>query len=307
MLSRFLRSAPPILQLLMLFLFASVSSLLFMSAGQLIGMQIWGINAFDTELLSDYTNPDALACLKLVTMFYHLGFFILPSLIFAQRLSTPDSDFLMIRKRPDFVNTTLCVGAVLCTFFIINWLIHINEMIPLGGELGQRLQELHQESITMSENMLSANGFGNLAFNLLVLAIIPAVGEELMFRGMFIKLLTRSTKNIHVGIWLTAILFGLIHLQFYNMLAIVFMGALFGYLLIWTGNIWVPILAHFLNNTVTVILSYLIYNEHLPEDFDMFQGNYISLAVSGVLFIVLLFVIHKNSRWQAIKHEYLNY
>lgn len=305
MLSNYLRSVPPFFQLVIFFLFASLSSMLFVVTGQLLAGTIWGVDAFNPEALYDYDNPDSMSALRMVTFFYQFGFFILPSLVYARFLHDSRGRYLMADRKFDVVNTILSIGAVLCTFYIINWLVYVNELIPLGGEFGNQVKQMHDDNLELSTHMLSGTGMGTYLVNMFVLAVVPAVGEELMFRGMFMRMLTRATRNVHAGIWLTALLFGLIHLQFYNFLAIVFMGALFGYLLIWTGNIWIPIIAHFLNNAVTVTLSHLINSGKLSEDVDMFPDNYISLGVSLVAFTILLLVIQGSSKWHAIKYDYL--
>lgn len=307
MLSDYFKSIPPFFQLVLFFGFAMVSSALFVITGQLLGATVWGIDAFNAEALYDYSNPDAVSCLKMVTVFYQIGFFILPALIFARLYGRSRGEFLLLDRKPNLVNSIISVGAVLCTFLLVGWLVHLNQLIPLPGEFGESVKTAHEDSMALQAVMLEGNGIGHYAFTMLMLAVIPAIGEELMFRGLFIKLLARSTKNIHVAIWISAILFALIHLQFYHIIPIIFMGALFGYLLIWTGSIWVPIIAHFLNNTVTISLTQLINDGTIPENSGTFQSaDYVALGVSGILFIVLMIVLWRNSRWREIKLTYLN-
>lgn len=92
---------------------------------------------------------------------------------------------------------------------------------------------------------------------IVVIAILPAVGEEIVFRGLIQNELYRGTRNIHVSIWISAILFSAIHMQFFGFVPRLLLGALFGYLYFWSGSLFLAILAHFVNNGVSVIALYL--------------------------------------------------
>ncbi len=91
---------------------------------------------------------------------------------------------------------------------------------------------------------------------LVIIAVLPAIGEEIVFRGLIQKELYRATSNIHVSIWFAAILFSAIHMQFFGFIPRLLLGALFGYLYYWSGNLLIAIIAHFVNNAVSVIALY---------------------------------------------------
>ncbi len=79
------------------------------------------------------------------------------------------------------------------------------------------------------------------------------MGEEFLFRGVIQRLFTEWTRNRHVGIWIAAFLFSFIHFQFYGFLPRFLLGLYFGYLLVWSSSIWVPVTGHFINNGVAVL------------------------------------------------------
>ena len=107
--------------------------------------------------------------------------------------------------------------------------------------------------------------FGGLIINILLMAVLPAISEELTFRGVLINLFKVKGEKLevkgesvpHLAIWCSAILFSAIHLQFYGFVPRMLMGALFGYMLVWTGSLWTPILMHFTNNAMAVILYFV--------------------------------------------------
>lgn len=92
---------------------------------------------------------------------------------------------------------------------------------------------------------------------LLVIAVVPGIGEEFVFRGLIQNELHRGTKNIHAAIWISAFLFSAIHMQFFGFVPRLLLGALFGYLYHWSGNLLVPMVAHFLHNGFTLLMIYL--------------------------------------------------
>ena len=124
-----------------------------------------------------------------------------------------------------------------------------------GFEDWARTYEDRAEELTKFMTEFSSMGEFLLAF--IVIAVLPAFGEELVFRGMLQPQLFRMTKNIHVAIWTSAIIFSAFHLQFFGFVPRMLLGALFGYLYYWSGNLFMPMFAHFVNNGFSVVMLYL--------------------------------------------------
>jgi membrane protease YdiL (CAAX protease family) len=124
-----------------------------------------------------------------------------------------------------------------------------------GIELWAKTKEIELAQLT--EYLIAFSDFGQFLTGLLVIAVLPAVCEELLFRGTIQPYIQRLTGSPHRAIWITAFVFSAIHLQFYGFVPRLLLGALFGYLYYWSGNLSIPILGHFVNNGITVVLSYL--------------------------------------------------
>jgi hypothetical protein len=124
---------------------------------------------------------------------------------------------------------------------------------------------------------------------MVVIAIIPAVGEELLFRGFLQPFAVKTFKNVHIGIFFTAFVFGAFHLQFFGMIPRVFLGMLFGYLYYWSGSLLYPMVAHFVNNGFTVLMIYL-YRQDVTE-FDIIAEESIPwyMSLSSLLLSIFLF------------------
>jgi len=123
-------------------------------------------------------------------------------------------------------------------------------------------QNMEQSLAQLTTFLIAFSSFPQFLLGLLVIAVLPAIGEELLFRGTLQPMLQRATGSPHRAIWLTAIIFSAIHMQFYGFVPRVLLGALFGYLYYWSGNISVPMLAHFVNNGITIVLAYVSQQGH---------------------------------------------
>jgi hypothetical protein len=125
-----------------------------------------------------------------------------------------------------------------------------------------------------------------LAFNIFLIALIPAFGEELFFRGA-VQGIIQEKMNVKFAIWITAIVFSAIHMQFYGFLPRMLLGAFFGYLLFWSENLWLPIAAHFTNNAVAIVFYYLKYNGYKLPDIDTVgTGNTLWLGLISAAFAI---------------------
>jgi membrane protease YdiL (CAAX protease family) len=133
-------------------------------------------------------------------------------------------------------------------------------------EAWMRMQEDKLEEATVF--LTSINNLYELAFAMVVIAIIPAVGEEFLFRGLIQNQLQSWTKNSHVAVWITGILFSAIHIQFFGFVPRMLLGVLFGYMYLWSGNLLYPILAHFANNGFQVMMLYLYKSEFTNFNID---------------------------------------
>jgi len=149
---------------------------------------------------------------------------------------------------------TITFMAVNSAFIYWNANLQFPESMS-GFESWARSYEEKAEELTKFMTSFSSTNEFLLAF--LVIAILPAIGEEFVFRGMLQQQLLKASNNAHLAIWTTAILFSAFHLQFFGFVPRVLLGALFGYLFYWSGNLWMPMFAHFVNNGFSVIALYL--------------------------------------------------
>jgi len=154
--------------------------------------------------------------------------------------------------------------------------------IPLPDWMGQ----LEDSTNGLLRAFLVMDTPWEFLFSLFVMGFLPAVGEELVFRGFLQRQLGRTRMGEHAAVWVAALIFSGIHFQFEGFLPRVLLGALLGYLFLWTRNLWVPILAHFANNALQVVAAYALQDEFI--NFDQASENPISwpITLASALWVI---------------------
>ena len=225
------------------------------------------------------------AVLKYVQLILATFVFIVPANAYSHLFS--DNTFVFFEfKKPSLVFLFFAALLWLFTLPIISFLADINNKIAFptsfaGLENSFRLAEARAENATRF--LLNITSLSGLMVNLLVIAVVAAIAEELIFRGIIQKLLFEQSKNIHLAIWLTALVFSLFHLQFFAIIPRIVLGAALGYTFYWSKSIWVPIFFHFINNASIVLASYLYQQKVITTD-----PNEITFFPISVLFVAFI-------------------
>ena len=207
--------------------------------------------------------------LKWIQLLQTISLFLLPSLILAYLCAQAPFSWLQMDKKVDWKVCLWAIGIMLVALPAINLMSHWNQQMVLPSwltGLEEWMKNKEAEAEWLTKQFMSATTVSALLVNLFLMAVLPAVSEEITFRGVLQRLLSSknsslnsqlSTLNSHLSIWLTAIIFSAVHMQFYGFVPRMLMGALFGYMLVWTGSLWVPMLMHFVNNGMAVLLYFM--------------------------------------------------
>ena len=287
--------------------------LVLMVAGSLVVSILSILVALVATGVSDLSQMEALLSgqsgdmtfLKIVQAGSTIGTFILPPVMLA----------LIEKNRSAYLRFEGPLDGKMLGIVLVLILFAAMPLLELSGQLNQNMslpdsmsgierwmynKEKQLEELTV--NMLSVSTLSGLLFNIFVIAVLPALGEELFFRGGLQTILHRWTRNPHVAIWVIAVVFSAFHMQFYGFLPRLLLSALFGYLFYWSNNLWYPILAHFLNNAAAVIFAFYLYNNgesivdaSLTENF-----HPLLYVLSAVLTIYLLYTFRRRYRKRAI-------
>ena len=267
--------------------------------GALIASWVSGMSA-TSPLISDYSNPDTLLYMKIMQLFQSIGLFIVPPIIAAYLFNNSENNYLKIKLNNPFL-IVISVAMMVVAFPLINLLAEINQSMSLPESMSglsdwMKASETANNEIT--KYFLQADSFGIFLFNLILIALIPAIGEELLFRGIVQRLFSEMSKNIHIGIWISAFLFSAVHMQFFTFLPRFLMGAMFGYFLIWSNSLSLTIAAHFVNNGLAVLINYLIQKGSVDANIETWGTNntWASLISAIVLFGGFYFIHKKKNQ-----------
>jgi len=295
------------LQSLILIFFISLIGFYFVGpfVGVLFSLPLYNGSAADfmSDMLNPSSNPDMKLPLYIVQgsttligfiMFPYLyGKYILklgPSQMLGSYLPSPAMSLLTL------VVVILFMGV---NSIFIEWNANLSLPEVFSG-FENWARDFEERARVFTEYFTTFDNAYELWLGLLVIAILPAIGEELVFRGFIQTHLFVLTKNIHVAIWVAAFIFSFFHFQFFGFLPRLLLGALFGYLYAWSGNIAFPMIAHFANNGFTLTMIYL-YNKG-ALDFDIESTNTIplmSVLISGVITLVLLYLFKSHFTSQS--------
>jgi uncharacterized protein len=201
-----------------------------------------------------------------------------------------------LRLSPVITTAVLVVVFMGVNSIFIEWNAnaHFPEFLKGFEEWAREKEDLATE---LTQYLTKFDSVFEVAIALLVIAVLPAIGEEIAFRGIVQNLLRKLTGNIHVSIWVAAFLFSAIHLQFFGFVPRLLLGALFGYLYYWSGSLKLAMVAHFVNNGFSVIAMYFYQRGTVPIDLENPESLPLSaVAVSAVVSAGLLFYIYNYFR-----------
>ena len=241
-------------------------------------------------------NRDGLVGMKWLQLLQSVATFLLPALAGAYLWSSTPMQWLHLDSKPSWQEASAAVVIMLLAIPGINLLSAWNQQMVLpewmsGIEQWMRMQE--DAAAQLTEQFLRVDTVGGLLVNIGLMALLSAVGEELTFRGVVQGMFTR---NKHVAIWATAAIFSFVHMQFYGFLPRMLLGAMFGYMLWWTGSLWVPMLMHFVNNCAAVVVAFWAYNyleEGSAEMLDTIgTEDTILLGVFSICIVLIMMVMY---------------
>ena len=229
-----------------------------------------------------------------------VGMFLAPALAMAWLCDRRPGRYLSLRGVADGRVWALVVVNMLLVAAPISLLGALNQEMSLPAflepvERWMRAQEDLAQELTVA--MIGDGSAGQIAINLLVMALCPAITEEFFFRGALRRVVERFGAGPRASVWIVAVLFSAIHLQFYGFVPRMLLGAYFGYLLLWTRSIWVPVCAHFVNNATAVIaLSDPALKDNAMVSGEIPDGAYVAFLIPALFATVLFFFFNKKMR-----------
>ena len=290
------RDLKPFSQLFFAAFVVVASILLFFVLSLIVAIPIWG---FDTVLhlpqVNSETSQNIINLYKFIQVVQAIGFFIVPPFILGYLFHGKSNEYLYLDKSFNSQSVILVVVMMFFAAPFINLIGELNSNMSFPNWLSgveEWMRNAEENAAEITDAFLNVKTIGGIAFNVFMVALLPALGEELLFRGVIQKIFSKMTHSHHWGIWISAILFSALHMQFYGFVPRVLLGALFGYLLVWSGSMWLPIIAHFLNNAIAVIAIFFINNDMLKPQYEEIGSTSDSYYMAGIsLGITLVFLL----------------
>ncbi len=261
-----------------------------LGGGFIIGYLIMGIVALSLGLQDaasmgklDWSRPEVISGMKVIQALSSVLIFFLPAFIFALIVyGGKATNFLGLKPaqlKPMYI---LAIVLIVVAFPFVFWLGEVNQLIPLPKWMG----DLEQEATKQMQQFLKARNSLEVLLNVIIIALLPAICEEVCFRGALQRIMIHITKNAWAGIIVTSILFSALHLQFQGFLPRMFLGMILGAIYWYSGSLWPSILAHFVNNAIQVIAvsyapQYIEKNPPVPVLLAAFSG----LLIWGLLYV----------------------
>ena len=225
--------------------------------------------------------------------------FIVPGLLFWYAVEKKQFSDLSFRALPSVQIFGFVILIQLFFSPFSGWVQSLNEKMQLPASLEWLeliMKSMEDSAKTLTDFLTKFDSPIQLFVALIVIAIIAGIGEELIFRGLIQRKLLLGIKNYHLAIWISAIIFSGIHMQFYGFFPRMFLGALFGYLYYWSGNIWVPIFAHIFNNGLAVVLMHMVNQKKISPEIEKLDSIPLPYVLASLLaFIGLMFIFQKSN------------
>lgn len=234
-----------------------ILGLVFQFLGAFLAAWVYGFGISEILTLGTFDDPKYIAASKLIQILGSIGTFIIPAFLFSYLFAGDIVSYYQFRNPIGAMPILLTLAMMISVIPFINYMAEINMGMEFPIKAIDRLfRTLEGEAEQIMRAFTATRSLGGLLINLIMIGVIAAVGEELIFRGLLQRLLYVLVKNVHVAIILTALLFSAFHFQFFSFLPRFVLGIILGYLMFMGRSIWYPIIAHFVNNTMGVIYYY---------------------------------------------------
>lgn len=254
-------------------------------------------------------NPEHIKVLKYFQTIQSIGMFVVPPFIIGWMYRGSFAAYLSmntpVQKRMLFYG----ILALVVSMPFVSVIGFYNQQMQLPEALSgveTWMRSMEDQAEFAIQKFIAVDSTGGLLFNLFMIAVIPALGEEFLFRGVIQQIFTKMTRNYHWGIWISAFLFSAFHFQFFGFVPRLLLGALFGYILVYSGSIWIPVIAHFVNNTIGVLSLYSAKDgvgeleKMVDPDFASGIGSYWFVALVSLAVTVQLVLLMRKRRVETV-------
>jgi uncharacterized protein len=245
-----------------------------------------------SDLAASHSTVTVRNCARLLVLISHASLFILPALTFAYlQVGKNWIEVFRFKRNLQLKSVFLSIMLLLAAFPMAQWLYKMNYAVDMPDSWVKTDLQATQKVMQLMEMHTPTE----LLFNLLIIAIVPAIGEEMIFRGLVQQSLGRATQSHWWAIGVSAVIFSASHCQFLGFLPRVLLGVLLGYIFYHTQNLWYSIIAHGVFNGIQVITFYA-----MPERIQQLAPSKteVSLfaAIGSMILMILIGALLRKAR-----------
>jgi membrane protease YdiL (CAAX protease family) len=273
----------------------------FMGAGFVVGggfsVVLWKLMTGQSilQMQTSMMDPAFVNEVRIIQTVLAAFIFLIPAIGAALILNKKPLNYLGFAQKNSFKTIGLGILVMAATVVLSGVLATMTEMIPLSPGLTTYFKGLEDTYMKQVKVLSEMSGIPDLIISIIVMALAPAIFEEVFFRGGFQQMMTRATGNVLVSVVVTSLLFSAIHFSFYGFLSRTAMGIVLGFLFARSGNLWIPILAHFFNNAVGVLQVYFLKMSGKNIEDGMDDKFPLALVFFAIPAIFFLYKWYKNS------------
>ena len=258
------------------------------------------LTGFFTTLLIYKFGAASTRTLRVAAVVQDIFAMIAPAVITAMMVTRLPAQLLELRGGLRLPATLLALSVIVVSVPAMNCVIRLNESVSFTGSFApiiDALRSMEENASAMIERLQGNGSWADLIVNILILGVAAGISEELFFRGALQRLMQLGGMKAHTAVWVSAIVFSAVHMQFFGFVPRMLLGAYFGYLLLWSRSIWLPAAAHAFNNTLYVIAQWYYVRHGEPE----INVNNVGLgslwpmaAVSLIATAAIIYVVYKR-------------
>ncbi len=262
----------------------------------LISIPVWqamtGISALKMEKsMSDPANSDAV---KVIQSIQAVVGFLIPAIVTAKMLNRKSMKLLGFTSKINWRQIGLVCLIMFAGLFASGFFSYVNDHLPISASWKQQFDKMESDYNTQVQAILSLNSVTDYLIGLIVMAFIPALCEEALFRGGLQNFMTRWTRKPWLSIIVVSILFSALHFSFYGFLSRLFLGIVLGVLYEYSGRLWLNIIAHFFNNAFAVTAIYILKQQGKPLEEAIADKSSTWAGVFALPVIIALIILFRK-------------
>ncbi len=274
--------------------FPVAKSLAILASGLVLGLFIV---ALSVSLLNAIPGLDKVPALWISTIVQDLFVFILPAVMLGLLVAGRPMRFLGLSKAPSLLGALGIIVILVAATPALNWTVEWNASMTLPDSLKpledwMRMQEEAAQRTT--DALMSSTSIWGLLATVATVGVVTGLGEETFFRGALQRVFKEGMRNKHLAVWIAAFVFSALHFQFYGFVPRMLLGAIFGYAYLWSGSLWVPVIAHAYNNSSVVVMTWLQKAGMASAEASEVGASSPWLAVSSAVLAIILMLAYRK-------------